>query len=210
MSSTSKPMKKVTKILVSVSLFSIIVSCSKPWRLQPTLFSLPITLDKNYIFLIFNGILVLLARTSGGIIGNSYAKLLDSLSRNEFDRCDHLDGSTSLIMMVMGENDHEELLVMGECCRSDSNHIVEGVVENTPVSEELSRDQNCAGGDDDEEPAESDNVIFIEEREVAEERERLNKLSADELNKKFEEFIWKMKEDIRIGAQSQCLTLVTC
>nr|GMD51300.1 WD repeat-containing protein 87 [Ipomoea batatas] len=225
----SEPMKRsATKLLVSVSVFSVIVSYIS-WRSNPLL-AFPI--DKNYMFLVCNGILVLLAKTSlrpavfddlndgdGVHAPPPHAKLLDSLLHKEAamenrllllenevleeeeeekhvieEREDDEDSRSLMTMMIVGDKGEEESdgflkeSLMEEDCRS---FIMQGD-DHEEEEEELDEELN-------------NNEVFIE---VAEERERLNNLSAEELNKKFEEFIRKMKEDIRIEAQQQHLVLV--
>ncbi|XP_031117437.1 uncharacterized protein F23F12.8-like [Ipomoea triloba] len=230
----SEPMmKRATKLLVSVSVFSVIVSYIS-WRSHPLL-AFPI--DKNYMFLVCNGILVLLAKTSGRLVLRSgpavfddhapppHAKLLDSLLHKEAAM------ESPLLLLLenadsdaLEEEEEEEKHVIEEEREDDEDSRSLMIVEDKEEEEsggflkESLMEEDCTSfimqGDDHEEEEELDeelnNEIFIEaaEKEVAEERERLNKLSAEELNKKFEEFIRKMKEDIRIEAQQQHLVLV--
>lgn len=237
----SESMKRAAKLLVSVSVFSVVFSYMS-WRSAFPIQVLSHALDKNYMFLVCNGILVLLAKTSGRVVVRSgpavyddldddeelhaptqHAKLLDSLLHKEA-----LADSSLLLLENADDSDHhddeeeeEEKHVIEEEEEDDDSRSLMMIMGNKQEEEgdgSLKMEEDCRScimegeeseDDDDDELEEVNNGVFIEaEKEVVEERERLNQLSAEELNKKFEEFIRKMKEDIRIEAQQQHLLLV--
>ncbi|XP_019183294.1 PREDICTED: WD repeat-containing protein 87 [Ipomoea nil] len=225
----SEPMKKATKLLVSVSLFSVIVSYMS-WRNSHPLLAFPIqvlslALDKNYMFLVCNGILVLLAKTSGRLVLRSGPAVFDDLIHGDdvhsppphaklLDSLLHKEAAMESRLLLL-QNAYSDVLEEEE--EEEEKHVIIEEEEEEREDEDsrslmiVGDKEEMEGDDHDHEELEelNNNEVFTEaaEKEVAEERERLNKLSPEELNKKFEEFIRKMKEDIRIEAQ-QHLVLV--
>ncbi|XP_057485321.1 uncharacterized protein LOC130771679 [Actinidia eriantha] len=148
----SKFLKQVTQLLLSVSIFSFFFQYSfNKLHLSKLSFQiLSHTMDKIFIFLICNGILVFLAKSS------SFKKIRDGFESS-------LEKEINEPLENVQEKEEEE-------------YSMEGEVE--------------------------DSKNFIEEEE--EEEEIVNGLlSREELNKRFDEFIRRMKEEIRIGAQQQ-------
>ncbi|KAI3457716.1 hypothetical protein Pfo_014379 [Paulownia fortunei] len=185
-------LKKVAQILLSVSVFSFLFSQSS---LVPVLvhsydyfvskFSIKLftyTTERNYIFLLCNGILVLIIQTSGLI-----SKITPVQSSSKGGRID----------------DHHVV-------RVDESGFQEKkpkTVRKVEVFEEKGREN---GGDDMEEGGvlaaevdskedyQSSEIDEWEEEEEEEEEERIDEeLSTDELNKKCEDFIKKVKQEIQ-------------
>lgn len=210
-------------------------------------------LDKTWIFLICNGIVVVIANTSSTVrysqsgfdhlndikIGDNSLQppLLDAKGNSlelptEPDNINVVSGlegseekendateeeqeerNPSLISVDYGEEaTHAE---------QENEFIVkEGGGEKTPQLE-----ISCIRGDNDEEnhheeesetclmmmteeeeeEEEEDQEQLYDYEEVEEEEEGMDKLSTEELNKKFEDFIRKMKEELRIQAQQQLI-----
>ncbi|GFZ21178.1 hypothetical protein Acr_29g0003400 [Actinidia rufa] len=108
-------------------------------------------MDKIFIFLICNGILVFLAKSS------SFKKIRDGFESS------------------LEKEINEPLENVQE--KEEEAYSMEGEIE--------------------------DSKNFIEEEEEEEEEIVNGLLSREELNKRFDEFIRRMKEEIRIGAQQQ-------
>jgi len=126
-------------------------------------------IDKNYVFLLCNGILVL-------IVKNSVLKISDS----------HLDSSANLYgeqNMKSGYSPHK-LVEVSEITKPALVAEEKVVVE----VEEVREDEQGGHG-----------IIVVDEDE--EEEEVIGLLSTEELNKKCDDFIRKMKDDIKFEAQ---------
>ncbi|XP_058218903.1 uncharacterized protein LOC131329653 [Rhododendron vialii] len=230
---TSQFVKKVTKlVLLAVSLFSFFFSSySTLWHsffinsfglLHFSTFSFKLlshAMDKNCIFLICNGILVFLAKSSGFFIRFSPENELKDPLLNEtgdrkgFRSSGEMTGSLLEREASVEEQEQEE--------QQDS--LEEAEASNFTAEEKEQGEQNVA-----EQKREEQNVLLITTAEEEEEegavqiieQEEENKLGAigfgieegggnglvistEELNKKCDEFIRRMHEEIRIGAQIQ-------
>ncbi|TQD92219.1 hypothetical protein C1H46_022189 [Malus baccata] len=146
------------------------------------------------MFLICNGIIAFLAKTSINSCGCSYNDESDELMSD-------LGGKSSTSSSV-----NSNLSEIGSSLGQDDIAYVadEGEEEPTSTSEEeeevgqlqdLKKQQN--GGEEMETQELATNV------DVGDDQYGSKISSTDELNKKFEEFIRKMKEEIRIEAQRQ-------
>ncbi|KAJ8542839.1 hypothetical protein K7X08_005362 [Anisodus acutangulus] len=190
-------------------------------------------MDKSYVFLICNGIfLVLLAKTFGEEEEEEEEEdhgtkngFLNEFQEAELPLC--IDTQASYLETSNEEvhvrHEDEELLSikLSECHRPSLNVTL---VEYEATSEgqilDKEKEEDGIGGEDysrtydvieadnceenDEMDPENDFLLEEEEEQVVDESEEpLNKLSTEELNKKFEEFIRKMKEEIRIEARQQ-------
>ncbi|PHT77367.1 hypothetical protein T459_20889 [Capsicum annuum] len=227
-------MKKSTQLLALISLFSFLFPCYSSYlssffshySLNYSFSRFPFQLlshamDKNYVFLICNGIfLVLLANTSISEEQqeekeeeedkDKEEKVEEDEFLNEFQE-DNLPlciGMRSSYLEITYQEEEVHAHVQCED-HEEVSHELTSDVENSNMTiveykqdeatledEECSRTYEIIEEDDREE-----NDFLIEEEE--EEEEPLNKLSNEELNKKFEEFIRKMKEEIRIEARQQ-------
>ncbi|KAG6685917.1 hypothetical protein I3842_12G135800 [Carya illinoinensis] len=217
-------LKKVTQLVLSVSLFSFFFSHSSSLSFPQSfdfLSAFPFqlfghTVDKNCIFLICNGLLVFLSKYSG---------LISSLPRSNHDE----ESITSVDLGLQPDSStletNEATLenkVMVETVGSAENvalkqrreidYLIKDVkkeTENTAVEEGENRffisEEEEEGvvyvSEDEKEQNESATSSFINKEE--EENEGNEKLSIEELNKKFDDFIRRMKEEIRIEAQRQ-------
>lgn len=249
----SQFMKKSTQLLALISLFSFLFPCYSSYlssffshySLNYSFSRFPFQLlshamDKNYVFLICNGIfLVLLANTSISEEQqeekeeeedkDKEEKVEEDEFLNEFQE-DNLPlciGMRSSYLEITYQEeevhahaqceDHEEVSHELTSDVENSNMtIVEYKQDEATLEGQAMDEQKEVGGSEDKECSrtyeiiEEDNIeeddreendFLIEEEE--EEEEPLNKLSNEELNKKFEEFIRKMKEEIRIEARQQ-------
>ncbi|XP_059664157.1 uncharacterized protein LOC132309921 [Cornus florida] len=152
-------------------------------------------MNRNYIFLICNGILVLLAKTSGFI--NIRSPSVDSdLNDHHLGLIngDSLQSSTESLMIEKEQVSVEYL---------DEEHEPAGIVNlNTILGGEEKQEE-------DEEIEKGSSGFIIQEEEVEEEEEEEGNddelLNREELNKKFDDFIRRMKQEIRIEVQHQLL-----
>ncbi|XP_016464828.2 uncharacterized protein LOC107787730 [Nicotiana tabacum] len=232
----SQPIKIFTQLLVSVSLFSFLFSYSSSYNLSFLTHSLkfsysafPFQLvshatDKNYVFLICNGIfLVLLAKTSGEEkekeeeeeenrflnelqleaeplcnTSNEHVIHEDKKVMIQFNTSLNVENSNSAVLVEYNKKEATSKEEGGfgdeECCRT--YNIVEADYNNYEENEMESRENGFLM---------EDVEVVVEEEEEEENDEPLSKLSTEELNKKFEEFIRRMKEEIRIEARQQLI-----
>ncbi|KAG8387181.1 hypothetical protein BUALT_Bualt03G0226600 [Buddleja alternifolia] len=152
---------KAIQILLSVSIFSFLFSQSFSSKFSIKFFTY--TTERNCIFLLCNGILVLIIRTSGliGII----KPVNSSLKGSRIDD-DHGEKANNIIKKV-GFSDEET---------AGQKMIAE--VENGGIKQDYQS-------------------FDIEEHEEEEEEGIDEVLSRDELNKKCEDFIKKVKQEIQ-------------
>ncbi|XP_055823967.1 uncharacterized protein LOC129892426 [Solanum dulcamara] len=240
--SLAKFMEKFTQLLASISLFSFLFSYFSSYfssfftyyySLNFSFSTFPFQLlshamDKKYVFLLCNGIfLVLLANTS-----NEEEKeeekveedgFLNEFLESELPLCIGAHASyleTSKEEVHVRQHEDEMSIQLGKFhevplnvensimtiveykqdeATSESHEVLDKEKENGSIGDEkCSTTYEIVEADDCEE-----NDFFSEEEEVEESDEPLNKLSTEDLNKKFEEFIKKMKEEIRIEARQQ-------
>ncbi|MCD9641407.1 hypothetical protein HAX54_027582 [Datura stramonium] len=173
---SNSPIKKILLLsLSSVSLFSLLFSFLNIYSLELYLSAIPFQLvvdNKHYIFLICNGILVLLAKTSG-------------IEAKEEELEDEDDVLAINEEQQQQQQQHYSMLV-----------VLEDKQEGAILNEEKEMEYfniNALCTDEEEEDDDDD--------------EALNKLSTEELNKKFEEFIRRMKEEISIEPPQQLVIL---
>lgn len=132
-------------------------------------------IDKNYVFLLCNGILVL-------IVKNSALKISDS----------HLDSSANLYgeqNMKSGDSPHK-LVEVSEITKPALVAEEKVVVEVEEVREDEQGGHEIIVVDEDEEEE-----VEVEDEEV------IGLLSTEELNKKCDDFIRKMRDGIKFEAQ---------
>ncbi|CAJ2640050.1 unnamed protein product [Trifolium pratense] len=180
---------KLTSIilLVSLSLFpSSLISFFHEFNFYFSTFSLQLfthTIDKNCMFLLCNGLLVFVGITRS----LSWSSSVDESSN--FVK----DGSQSLYSNVEAI---KESMLVEEKVKNINLEVGKG--SSILVSEQDEEISLFDDGDEDEDE-EQEMVERIEEEEVVEEANLV--LSTEELNKKFDDFIKRMKEDLRIEAK---------
>ncbi|KAJ8429456.1 hypothetical protein Cgig2_015308 [Carnegiea gigantea] len=235
MSQTSflcESLKKFTQLALSFSLFSLIFLhpslilhsihyiMSLPSKNPSQLLSA--VTDKKYIFLLCNGILVFIAKYSSRTVKNQPS------TQQEMMSTDHNDLLFRNYLQPSLENATlEEYVVAEEEKEEDVIRLLEAkeVMPEEELQEEDTQFLITDGGereeDDDDEGyvrEQYDNESYIEDevKEVVleelqeleqeeEEEEEIAEISTEELNRKFEEFIRKMKEELRIEAQQQLI-----
>ncbi|KAG8658367.1 uncharacterized protein LOC110612154 [Manihot esculenta] len=191
------------------------------------------TIDKNCMFLLCNGLLVFVTTLSGLDSSfskyNDHSSVNESVNNYEDDTATSLVlahySKEPLLeredMMAKEKVDDEERRENKECIhreagdRETQQFIVEDEAEESRESGFLitsgkeNSDEVLVEEDDDhqrEVVIELDENFLVSEEEDYEEEEEEEEnemLSTEELNKKFDEFIRKMKEEIRIEAQQQ-------
>ncbi|OMP04252.1 hypothetical protein COLO4_09813 [Corchorus olitorius] len=231
--------KKLTKLLLSVSVFSLFCSHSYWISLFRSLNfhnTLPFqlfshTIDKNCIFLLCNGLLVFVAKYSGLISSSSkyedqsnfksYEDVPQPEPVNSEEKAPLLEKEVALESAdqalensIMVEGRHKEEEVETETETEIGNFTVEEEEEEKwgLMTLEEEEEENAGFVEEDEgEVKGSENDLFVQEseetenygRDYEEEEEGNRVLSTEELNKRFDEFIRKMKEELRIEARQQ-------
>ncbi|KAI8552992.1 hypothetical protein RHMOL_Rhmol06G0310600 [Rhododendron molle] len=224
---TSQSVKKVTKlVLLAVSLFSFFFSSySTLWQysffinsfglLHFSTFSFKLlshAMDKNCIFLICNGILVFLAKSSGFFIRFSPESELNDPLLNEtgdgkgFHSMEETTDSLLEREASVEEQEQEE--------QQDS--LEEAETSNFTAEEKEQEEQNVLLITTAEEEEEAVHNIVEQEEEnksgaigfgIEEGGGNGLVISTEELNKKCDEFIRRMHEEIRIGARSNSVMI---
>ncbi|KAL5540246.1 hypothetical protein UlMin_044486 [Ulmus minor] len=176
------------KLLISVSVFSVFLSYSSLLNSFVSTVSLPSfsqSLDKNYVFLLFNGLLVFIVKNSG-LIGKYPPGIV-----HQNDENDPKNSNTS------GPKPHNLNLQKQASLGGEQVDLVDDVEEKAiESSEHLSKEEeeeekeaSIEGGGEEEE----------KEKEASigkEEEEGIELLSTEELNKKCEDFIRRMRREI--------------
>ncbi|CAB4274521.1 unnamed protein product [Prunus armeniaca] len=203
--SQSHNQSKVIKLLLSVSVLSILLSYSSlvsfllhsfnafTSAASVKLFSY--SFDKNYMFLLCNGLLVFIVKNSG-LIGTSPP------------------GSTNLNNDELAPKNSENRQRVVELAETKAPKAKEEVV-NVEVEEEQEREDDEIFITVEEEEEEDKRVlitkaeeeegcrnssIMVEDHDAYEE-EGIESLSREELNKKCDDFIRRMKEGIKLEVQ---------
>ncbi|XP_059439700.1 uncharacterized protein LOC132172422 [Corylus avellana] len=195
-------LKRTLQLVLSVSLFSLLLCsssgcfCCFPHSFSvffsTSLFSLfTHTLERKYMFLICFGILAVLAKSSVSCssspsdqtdLGGAYSDSdVSAMKASVVDEEVHVrsTGSAENVRFVAKREQEQE--------EDEEEELAEAFIAEDEGKEEV----------EEEEEEESGVVVGPEDEEEA------PAAANDELNKKFEEFIRKMKEEIRIEAQRQ-------
>lgn len=175
--------KMATKFLLPVSIFSIVVSYSSLISAALKLFS-GYSIDKNYMFLLCNGILVFIVKNSGVINKSPEEKETDLVNAKNA-----IKGKESEQQVVKLSEEKVDMEVE-EAQETEQRSCVVVTEENAvPVAQ--------VNGDEEEaQEQECEILITDEDREGG-----IGLLTTEELNKKCDEFIRKMKEGIKFEAQ---------
>ena len=222
---------RLTQVLVSVSLFSIIFPSSTllaflhQFNFYFSTFPLQLfthTIDKNCMFLLCNGLLVFVGITrsfSGSSGVDEPSKYIEDGSHYQYS-----DVEANERMLVVEKEVEKETSELDEQNTEAHEAIeinyygkeVEENIENIIMEDEeevkksgisvLKEEEEPEEEEEEEEEKESeiDEILDgenVEEEEVVEEENWV--LSTEELNKKFDDFIRRMKEDLRIEARRQ-------
>lgn len=216
---------RTLQFVLSVSLFSVFVWYSSGFSIHPQSFNayfstclfsmITHTLERKYMFLICNGILAFVAKTS---LTNSSPN--NSTSDSEFDHFQPSNLSETKPTTVSN-------IVVVPLGSFESSKNVPIIVEEQKLQEEYNEEYSEAEEDPKTEGRESEGY-FAEEEEITEGESAESEVeviqddyeleettmanneelvNTEELNRKFEEFIRKMKEEIRIEAQRQLIAV---
>ncbi|XP_027062361.1 uncharacterized protein [Coffea arabica] len=256
---TPRTLRTVTQFLLSISVFTFIYCSHRSSWCCFMLNSLKYYisaisfhgLDKSWIFLICNGILMAVATTSAGLV-SSPSKGFDMAENHVI-----ADGPrapeeskedvewlaepipNAVVQVEEMENDHEETLKVEDQGSQDDprfeeerggDHLI--LIDEDHEEQELERGAPLKQPEEsteaeaeeirtyytleethrqeNEENLEAGGIHLGEEVQVEDEEEEkrgLEKLSTEELNKKFDDFIRKMKEELRIEAQQQLVVV---
>ncbi|KAK3184536.1 hypothetical protein Dsin_031822 [Dipteronia sinensis] len=169
--------KKAAKLfLVSVSIFSIIFSFTFSSYVMQVISK---NIDKSYMFLLCNGILVFIVKNS--------ARLVEE-SQQESDNSSHLSNEKK--PTKERHNYQPEVVKLS----SEENQSII-ITKEVPVKEEAQETE-------DKEEQENHGALITAAEEYNYDQEDVTRLlSTEELNKKCDEFIRKMKEEIKFGSQ---------
>ncbi|KAF9664380.1 hypothetical protein SADUNF_Sadunf16G0012600 [Salix dunnii] len=181
---------RILRFLIPVSLFSLFLCFSSGFPLfpKPMIFYINTGvfsffshyLERKYMFLICNGILAILAKSS---VSSSEPTLYSAKAEATVDDQEvHVASVEPLKDIVLATEEEEEETASSQALISEEEEYME---DNT----------EC--------------MVKQEEEEEEEEEEEGNEelTSTEELNRRFEEFIRKMKEEIRIEAQQQLIAV---
>ncbi|XP_048330732.2 uncharacterized protein LOC107415360 [Ziziphus jujuba] len=186
MNSNLQFLRRTLQVAISVSLLSLFLCYSSGISLFPHSFSVYFStclfsiftrsLERKYMFLVCNGILAFLAKSS---VSSTSSSTFVGESELTVDRELEYQGNESLY----ASDNHDE--VKTEALKVEH----EGNEEEGSWSLSMKQENE----EDEMEGIETGNEGVV--------------ASTDELNKKFEEFIRKMKEEIRIEAQQQLIAV---
>ncbi|KAF9666524.1 hypothetical protein SADUNF_Sadunf16G0238000 [Salix dunnii] len=242
-------LKKITQLLLSVSVFSLLLSHHSlgPSFLHSLclyLSTVPVqlfthTLDKNCIFLLCNGLLVFVAKYSGFISSSSTTPTTDD--HQPFNKYEDPAPESKMPEDDSGAPQEDIAVTKEDEFMSGSNpgQTQDREIEELIVEDEEEKDGGKGDGETGllitwkEGDHETHDELSFQEHEGVElmnddqefhtttitttqedqagyydDGEGNGVLSTHELNKKFEEFIRKTKEEIRIEAQLQYLVMV--
>ncbi|XP_047171230.1 uncharacterized protein LOC124839447 [Vigna umbellata] len=211
-------LKRTLQFVLSVSVFSVFVWYSSGFSIHPQSFNAYFstclfsmfthTLERKYVFLICNGILAFVAKMS----------LMNS-SDSDFDQLSDLsETKTTVSDMVVAPLVESFASPENVCLVVEEQQGQEEYTEEVPEDEDQEQDTKTEGRESEgyiteEEIKEGESDSEVEmalDDELAETTTTTNNeelLHTDELNRKFEEFIRKMKEEIRIEAQRQLIAV---
>ncbi|GMH25496.1 hypothetical protein Nepgr_027339 [Nepenthes gracilis] len=166
--------------------------------------------DKSFIFLLCNGILVFLGKFSGRMIGSSQQPQIDledeffEKNVKSLQQPDPFSSSPEGLEKVGEDEDEEESTcnlvrereTADEANEEEDNEGLKG------EKDERKEEKEIASHDESEEKEDSESGFSEDEED---EKIGIAGMSTEHLNKKFEDFIRKMKEEFRREAQGQLI-----
>nr|XP_011467298.1 PREDICTED: uncharacterized protein LOC105352304 [Fragaria vesca subsp. vesca] len=193
---------KAIKFLLSISVISILFSHSSlisflvhfsdAFMSSPSVRLFSFTFDKNYMFLLCNGLLVCIVKNSG-LIGTSPQG--SNLNNDE----DHVK--------INGETQEVEVVELTEtnAQMAKEDQVINVETEQVQVQEDENEEEDdCING-----------LVNVEDHDEfegegeGEGEEEAGFLSTEELNKKCDEFIRRVREGIKLEVQ-QSMIMVSC
>lgn len=237
-------LKKLIQIAISFSVFSVLF-LHPSWPLFHSFIShlstftshvSSLATDKNYIFLLCNGILVFIAKYSSHTVDTHPPALPETSPDNDLIYKAYRQSMQSSMensilvedVVATNEDENENRTEINEVMQEEDvegKHIQYQATDRTVKEEEddatsndedkvyMKKNFECWSyeeqQDDDEAEAEAEaetEEAEIEEDEQEQEQEKgedeaIARMSTEELNRKFDDFIRKMKEELRIEAQ---------
>ncbi|CAO2833664.1 unnamed protein product [Amaranthus hypochondriacus] len=178
--------------------------------------------DKNYIFLLCNGILVFIAKYSSHTIDTRLPLLPetspnDDLSVKAYQQSMQSSTKTVVLEEVATNNKNENRLLANAVIAEDTveekyvvYQITNGVVKEDVINDDEDAEYIKKKSDNwfhEELQEEEEDDEKEDEEQEQEEEEAISKMSTEELNRKFDDFIRKMKEELRIEAQQQLIVV---
>ncbi|ESW19621.1 hypothetical protein PHAVU_006G140600 [Phaseolus vulgaris] len=215
-------LKRTLQFVLSVSVFSVFVWYSSGFSIHPQSFNAYFstclfsmfthTLERKYMFLICNGILAFVAKTA---LVNSSDSDFDKLLPSNLSETKTTTVSDMVVApLVEGFASPENVCLVVEEQKGPeeySEEVYEDQEQNTLCTKTEGRESGGYITEEEIEEGESDSEVEVAvDDELAEATTTTNNeelLNTDELNRKFEEFIRKMKEEIRIEAQRQLIAV---
>ncbi|KAG2305736.1 hypothetical protein Bca52824_025484 [Brassica carinata] len=185
-------MKKLTKFIVISFWVSSLLITHNFYLCKLTIQLVTHALDKTYVFLVCNGLLVFVAKYSG-LIASS--KPVEEIWSNR-----GIDSYNSMLELE-SYSVHE---------RGTESFLDEEVSTKDQETEEEKEDENVEDGDEEEsdEPLPK-NGDLEDECDIPggfrEEEDNVGMVMEEDINKKFDEFIRKMKEELRIEAKQHLI-----
>ncbi|KAG6641916.1 hypothetical protein CIPAW_09G107300 [Carya illinoinensis] len=156
------------------------------------------TLQRRYIFLICNAILAILAKS---LFSSSSSTSVTDIG-GDFSASDVIATKTSVAEEVqVGSIGSVDNVALGAEGGEEQQQKLADQAEKLEVQE----DGSSSGAENEESEIEA--FIADQDEGGEEEEEEVPPEANDELNKKFEEFIKKMKEELRIEAQRQLIAV---
>ncbi|XP_044496429.1 histone acetyltransferase GCN5-like [Mangifera indica] len=160
------------------------------------------TFERKYMFLICNGILVFLAKTSvsssSSCVGKKFSSGTEMYSEvkaalHDVTRTTESDSLKNVALAAEEDQEQED---------SEEKKKEQGYPSR---EEEREKEALRAEGEDEEEEEEEEKEEVVEATEG--ENTEDTQINTDELNKRIEDFIRRMKEELRIEAQRQLITV---
>ncbi|XP_022771665.1 uncharacterized protein LOC111314507 [Durio zibethinus] len=186
--SSSHFLKFVTKILLPFSVLSVILSYPLLCNFHSLAYGLQLfsfSVGKNYMFLLCNGLLVFIA-TSSGLIG-SFSVETDFKAEKTLKS----KGSNQTELQVESSEQKASIGNAKVMLEVDDQEAQESKMDSVAPLVQGREDVPLVVQDEEEEQRHE--LVSVEK----DEDEELGLMSNEELNKKFEQFIRKMKEGIK-------------
>ncbi|EOA32602.1 hypothetical protein CARUB_v10015895mg [Capsella rubella] len=203
-------LKNLTKfILLSIWVVSLLVTHNF-YLYRFTIQLVTHAVDKNYMFLLCNGLLMVVAKCSGLVAtaskpvetkystSNTDHKSFDYRDFKSYGTILELEHYSSSVHHGIGGGGTESFLAEEVTVQEDNDDTTHQEAEMNEEGED--NDDSLADNDDGEEEWDLRDG-FINEEEEEEENVELLAATEEEMNKKFDEFIRKMKEELRIEAK---------
>ncbi|XVF71737.1 hypothetical protein PTKIN_Ptkin12aG0063600 [Pterospermum kingtungense] len=147
------------------------------------------------MFLLCNGLLVFIA-TSSGLIGSFPVDT--TVKKNK--------GGNRRELQVESSEQKGSIAKANVIAEADRQQVQESkIISLAPQPAVPEREDTPFVVQDEGEEHRDDQLVSVEEEEEEDEDEGLNLMSNEELNKKFDDFIRKMKEEIKFEARQQIL-----